>query len=437
MRITAQLIEAETRAHLWADRFDGALEDVFDLQDRITDSVVGIVEPSLRAVADRALPPKRPENLDAYDLDLAPCLNVTLMTAEGAGIGARLLDDALTLDPNYAAAHAHLAWCHETLFVHAGHDEVHRTAGVRHARIAIASGTDDAAALALAARYDRLSRQGPRRGDRRYWARSVAQRLVRHCAPLGRVRPRFQRQFRRRNCPRRPRAAVEPVRSIGLCSISGNGLIGGRSKARYEEAALQFAKGSHANPGHTSQYFFRGDRARAGGTHRRSKANCTTWSRTRTELAFSFFLRNRSCAVNRGQACRGRAPARVARESAESEAAPSGLLYWRDPKCRGTFTCCNLSAVRLLANGVPHFVQGISGHRFQSPFRVAARSWKIVSGRSMSCGDLVSCGRLRHPVVLRAQGFRCGFGMGCGWPRRAGGGHHAARHFGRVRPEGP
>ncbi len=52
MRITAQLIEAETGAHLWADKFDGALEDVFDLQDRITDSVVGIIEPSSTAIGD-------------------------------------------------------------------------------------------------------------------------------------------------------------------------------------------------------------------------------------------------------------------------------------------------------------------------------------------------------------------------------------------------
>ena len=54
VRITGQLIEAETGAHLWADKFDGALEDVFDLQDKITDAVVGIIEPSLRASRDRA-----------------------------------------------------------------------------------------------------------------------------------------------------------------------------------------------------------------------------------------------------------------------------------------------------------------------------------------------------------------------------------------------
>ena len=55
LRITAQLIEAETGAHLWADRFDGALDDVFELQDQITDTVIGIVEPSLqRSEIERA-----------------------------------------------------------------------------------------------------------------------------------------------------------------------------------------------------------------------------------------------------------------------------------------------------------------------------------------------------------------------------------------------
>ncbi len=58
VRITAQLVEAETGAHLWADKYDGALEDVFDLQDRITDRVVGIVEPSVRRIGDRTVAAK-------------------------------------------------------------------------------------------------------------------------------------------------------------------------------------------------------------------------------------------------------------------------------------------------------------------------------------------------------------------------------------------
>ena len=70
LRITAQLIEAETGAHLWADRFDGALDDVFELQDQITERVVGIVEPSLQHSEIERARQKRPDNLDAYDLYL-------------------------------------------------------------------------------------------------------------------------------------------------------------------------------------------------------------------------------------------------------------------------------------------------------------------------------------------------------------------------------
>ena len=70
VRITAQLLEAETGAHLWADRYDGKLEDVFDLQDQVTEKVIGVVEPSLRQSEIERSRRKRPENLDAYDLYL-------------------------------------------------------------------------------------------------------------------------------------------------------------------------------------------------------------------------------------------------------------------------------------------------------------------------------------------------------------------------------
>ena len=70
LRVTAQLLEAETGAHLWADRYDGKLEDVFDLQDQITEKVVGVVEPSVRQSEIEHSRRKRPENLDAYDLYL-------------------------------------------------------------------------------------------------------------------------------------------------------------------------------------------------------------------------------------------------------------------------------------------------------------------------------------------------------------------------------
>ena len=91
VRITGQLVEAETGAHLWADKFDGALEDVFDLQDKITDAVVGIIEPSLRRAEIERARRKRPENLDAYDLYLRALPHFHSVMPEDAKIGMDLL----------------------------------------------------------------------------------------------------------------------------------------------------------------------------------------------------------------------------------------------------------------------------------------------------------------------------------------------------------
>ena len=152
LRITAQLVEAETGAHLWASKFDGSLADVFDLQDEITDRVVGIVEPSVRKSEVERSRRKRPGNLSAYDLYLRALPHVMTLSYADASVAAALLEDALKLDPDYHAAQAYLAFCHQLRFVHDGRfDEADKTSGIRHARSAIASGVDDATALAVAA----------------------------------------------------------------------------------------------------------------------------------------------------------------------------------------------------------------------------------------------------------------------------------------------
>ena len=89
MRITAQLIEAETGAHLWADKYDGALENIFDLQDQITEQVVGIVEPSLQRSEIERSRRKRPENLDAYDLYLRALPHVAAQMPHDAKLPCR------------------------------------------------------------------------------------------------------------------------------------------------------------------------------------------------------------------------------------------------------------------------------------------------------------------------------------------------------------
>jgi adenylate cyclase len=150
VRITAQLIEATTSTHLWADRFDGSLEDVFELQDRVAISVAGVIEPTLRrAEIDRARR-KRPESLDAYDLYLRALPYAFTAMPGDADKALALLGKAIELEPDYAAAHAIIAWCHEQRYLRGGLREEIRTAALHHARQAIAIGGDDAATLATA-----------------------------------------------------------------------------------------------------------------------------------------------------------------------------------------------------------------------------------------------------------------------------------------------
>jgi adenylate cyclase len=106
VRITAQLIEAKTGAHLWADRFDGSLEDVFELQDQVATSVAGIIEPALQA-AETARSANRPTtDLTAYDLYLRAY--ATFLSSGGQIPEAiRLLEQAVERDPCYGPA---LAW---------------------------------------------------------------------------------------------------------------------------------------------------------------------------------------------------------------------------------------------------------------------------------------------------------------------------------------
>src|SRR5271166_4237293 len=151
LRVTAQLVEAETGAHLWADKFDGDLKDVFNLQDRITERVVGIVEPSVQKFEIERSRRKRPESLDAYDFYLRALPFVRPLDPESAPIAAGLLNDALKADPNFALAHAYLAWSHQIRFARADFDEAEKALAMRHARAAITNEVDDATALAIGA----------------------------------------------------------------------------------------------------------------------------------------------------------------------------------------------------------------------------------------------------------------------------------------------
>ena len=149
VRITCQLIEAHTGAHLWAERYDRPFDDIFALQDEVTLAVVGAIEPSLRAAEIDRVKRKRPENLDAYDL-LLRAISADMSMPEGVAKALPFLERALELQPSYARAHGHLAVCHHTLYLRGGLREENRRAAIEHAHAAIANGQDDSTALTLA-----------------------------------------------------------------------------------------------------------------------------------------------------------------------------------------------------------------------------------------------------------------------------------------------
>ena len=111
VRITGQLIDATTGNHIWADRFDGALDDIFDLQDRVSSSVVGAIEPKLRQSEIERASRKPTESLDAYDLYLRALAQSYRFSEEGLAQAVSLLRQALAIDPSYAPAAAFVGWC--------------------------------------------------------------------------------------------------------------------------------------------------------------------------------------------------------------------------------------------------------------------------------------------------------------------------------------
>jgi adenylate cyclase len=151
LRITGQLVEGTDATHVWADKFEGAVEDIFDLQDRLTESIVGAMEPSLRRAEIERARRKRPDSLDAYDVYLRAMPHAYANTPANTDEALRLLNEALRLDPNYAAAHSYAAWAHEQRFLRGGFHPEDRAAALKHAHIALSIGTEDPQALCIGA----------------------------------------------------------------------------------------------------------------------------------------------------------------------------------------------------------------------------------------------------------------------------------------------
>jgi len=152
IRISGQLIDAATGAHLWADRFDGDMADIFDLQDRVTESVVGAIAPRLeQAEIDRAKR-KPTESLDAYDYYLRGMAAFHKFTKTANQEAVTLFSRAFELDAEFAAAYGMAARCYaQRKGFGWGVDLAQESAEARRlARIATSLGQDDAIALAAA-----------------------------------------------------------------------------------------------------------------------------------------------------------------------------------------------------------------------------------------------------------------------------------------------
>jgi adenylate cyclase len=112
LRIIVQLIETEGGAHVWSSRFDGAIDEFFDLEDRITEQVAGALQPSIRIAEIERSRRKRPQDLGSYDFTMRAMPHVWALEKEESGKALELLERALAIDPTYPLALSLAGWCH-------------------------------------------------------------------------------------------------------------------------------------------------------------------------------------------------------------------------------------------------------------------------------------------------------------------------------------
>jgi TolB-like protein/class 3 adenylate cyclase len=153
LRITGQLVEAETGAHLWADKFDSALEDVFDLQDRVTIAAAGAIEPSVTQAEIRRANRKTTANLQAYDWLLRALGEQQLYSRDGIDRAMDMARRAIELDPRYAQAYAYLAsWILlRRIYGWMEHETAETAEGIRLANLAVQLEPNDPIVLTEAA----------------------------------------------------------------------------------------------------------------------------------------------------------------------------------------------------------------------------------------------------------------------------------------------
>jgi len=153
VRITGQLVDAVTGAHIWADRFERDLTDVFALQDEVTVAVVSAIQPKLFQTEIAMATRRRPENLTAYDCYLRAMQQYYLATREGLAEAIRLAHRALELEPRFGLVAALGAVCHmnKVIWGYAIDPQFDRKEAVRLLRLALSTDDSDPDTLAMAA----------------------------------------------------------------------------------------------------------------------------------------------------------------------------------------------------------------------------------------------------------------------------------------------
>ncbi len=149
VRVTAQLIDGDNGAHIWADSYDGVVDDIFDFEDRIAEQVAGALHPSIRAAEIEQARRKRPDSLAAYDLVLRAMPHLWTHRAESNAEAIRLLDEAHRIDPAYGRASAFAAWARAQQVVYNWADDIEQMRAEGHRLIELAADTvnDDPTAL--------------------------------------------------------------------------------------------------------------------------------------------------------------------------------------------------------------------------------------------------------------------------------------------------
>ncbi len=151
IRITVQLVETAGGSHLWAERYDGVMDDIFELQDRITEQVAGALLPSIQLAEIERARRKRPQDVGAYDQTMRALPHVWMLERAEATKALDLLDQALAIDPDYPLALALSAWCWAQRSVYNWHADIAqaRAEALRLAEHAVGQSNDDPMILAV------------------------------------------------------------------------------------------------------------------------------------------------------------------------------------------------------------------------------------------------------------------------------------------------